>query len=415
MTSVTLKYPTQAAWPPECALSGFTQTYWNFLTERKYAHQTKMAYMACVSHFTLWAAQTNLKVSDLSKDEVTKFVSLHIPRCDCPNRVQRTPIAIHASMNHLLIMLRDLGLLTKEASDDPIEEELLLFDKYMRDSRGLAQNTRGQRVRILRLYLSTNSNFSSGTSASISADSLRKFLGKKMQSWSPASAAVLAGSLRGYLRYRAFCGDAIGHLVPIIASPANWRLAPLPETLSVSEITQILGSFSPDLPSTNRAYAMLRCVVDLGLRSSEVVGIDLDDIDWSAGTIRIGMNKSRRVDILPLPHATGKAIVKYLRLERPTTLVRRLFVRHVAPVDKPLGSDAVRRSVREAYRRCGLSHTRVHIIRHTLASRILESGGTLKEVADVLRHRELNTALIYTKVDYNRLSAIGLPWPGVSS
>jgi site-specific recombinase XerD len=52
------------------------------------------------------------------------------------------------------------------------------------------------------------------------------------------------------------------------------------------------------------------------------------------------------------------------------------------------------------------------VLRHTLAGRILESGGTLKEVADVLRHRALDTSLIYAKVDTSRLSAVPLPWPG---
>ena len=84
----------------------------------------------------------------------------------------------------------------------------------------------------------------------------------------------------------------------------------------------------------------------------------------------------------------------------------------MAPVDVPLGPSIVRKILRAAYRRCGCSHTGVHVLRHTLASRLLASGGTLKEVADVLRHRDLNTSLIYAKVDVNRLAAVALPWPG---
>ena len=157
---------------------------------------------------------------------------------------------------------------------------------------------------------------------------------------------------------------------------------------------------------------MVRCVVDLGLRASEVVSLGLDDIDWQMGTLRIVKNKSRRIDVLPLPQATGNAIATYLRSERPQSANRRVFVRHVAPIDQPIGPDVVRRAVREAYLRCGLPYTRVHILRHSLARRLLETGGTLKEVADVLRHRELDTALIYAKVDTARLSAVALPWPG---
>ena len=134
--------------------------------------------------------------------------------------------------------------------------------------------------------------------------------------------------------------------------------------------------------------------------------------DWAAGILRIVKCKSRRVDVMPLPQTTGIAIAAYLRAERPHTASRRVFVRHVAPADEPVGPDVVRRAVREAYQRCGLPYTRVHILRHTLASRLLNTGGTLKEVADVLRHRELNTSQIYAKVDIGRLSAVAMPWPG---
>jgi integrase len=222
----------------------------------------------------------------------------------------------------------------------------------------------------------------------------------------------MSTALRSYLRFRAFEGDRVEHLLPLIASPAYWRLAPLPQTLSGVEVAQLLDAFPPELPSRLRSYAIVRCVVDLGLRSREVINLDLDDIDWAAGILRIVKGKSRRVDVMPLPQATGSALVAYLRSERPQTTNRRVFVRHVAPMDEPVGPDVVRRAVREAYRRCGLPYTRVHILRHTLASRLLNTGGTLKEVADVLRHRELNTSLIYAKVDISRLSAVAMPWPG---
>ena len=115
---------------------------------------------------------------------------------------------------------------------------------------------------------------------------------------------------------------------------------------------------------------------------------------------------------MPLPEVTGSAIADYIRFERPQTVNRRVFVRHVAPVDEPIGTKAVRRAVIEAYRRSGLPHTRLHILRHTLAGRLLDAGGTLKEVADVLRHRELNTTMIYAKIDVGRLAAVAMPWPG---
>jgi site-specific recombinase XerD len=282
----------------------------------------------------------------------------------------------------------------------------------LRDAKGLATNTRAQRLRIVQQFLECDARCKSGRVKPLTAKALRYFNSQQLKRWSSASAHVLAGALRSYVRFRAVCGDQVEQLLPTIASPAHWRLASLPETLSPAEIEALLSSFKPGMPSRLRAFAMMRCVVDLGLRACEVVLIELNDIDWRAGTIRVGQSKSRRVDVLPLPHATGSALAKYLRFERPSCASRRLFVRHVAPVERLIGPGVVRRAVREAYSRCNLPHTRVHILRHTLASRLLAGGATLKEVADVLRHRDLDTSLIYAKVDRAHLAAVAQPWPG---
>lgn len=75
----------------------------------------------------------------------------------------------------------------------------------------------------------------------------------------------------------------------------------------------------------------------------------------------------------------------------------------------------VRKAIHQAYARAGLPYTRAHLLRHTLASRLLDGGSSLKEVADVLRHRSLNTTLIYAKLDSRNLAAVALPWPGCAS
>jgi site-specific recombinase XerD len=412
MDALTLIHPVPAAWLRDSALSSFVSAYWRSFVEQHYAAGTTRQYLCGVAHFARWMRRHRLAVSALDEDVVQRFLDEHLPRCTCPSPVQRSRHQIHAALRHLLVLLENADALSSIHVPNAVEEELRRFGEYMEHARGLAENTQIQRLNILRPFLRKNGSVNRHKWTAPTAADLRRFIALKLQRWSPASANALAGALRCYLRFRAMCGDPVGHLLPAIASPANWRLAPLPQTLSQSEVTQLLESFSPDLPSARRAYAMVRCVVDLGLRASEVVSLGLDDIDWQMGTLRIVKNKSRRVDVLPLPQATGSAIAAYLHSERPPSANGRVFVRHVAPVDEPIGPDVVRRAVREAYLRCGLPYTRVHILRHSLARRLLDTGGTLKEVADVLRHRELDTSLIYAKVDIARLSAVALPWPG---
>jgi integrase/recombinase XerD len=192
-------------------------------------------------------------------------------------------------------------------------------------------------------------------------------------------------------------------------------LASLPDVLTDAEIDELLRSFDQPFPSRRRAYAMTRCLIDLGLRCSEVVNLRLEDIDWADGTISLVGTKGRRADVLPLPAATGSAIAAYLREERPQTSNRAIFVRHVAPYDEPVEKGVVKRAVLAGYRRCGWARTGVHILRHSVASRLLRTGAPMKDIADVLRHRSLDTSAIYAKVDLTKLAAVALPWPGSAS
>jgi len=153
-------------------------------------------------------------------------------------------------------------------------------------------------------------------------------------------------------------------------------------------------------------------MLDMGLRCCEVAQLQLSDIDWCAGTVTLRHTKSRRQDILPLPTVTGEALADYVCHERPKTTNPAVFVRCLAPRDKPISAYAIQRLIRDAYRRIGLKHGRSHALRHTLACQLIDHGSSLKEVADVLRHRSLNTTLIYAKLDNRRLVAVALPWPG---
>lgn len=77
---------------------------------------------------------------------------------------------------------------------------------------------------------------------------------------------------------------------------------------------------------------MARCLVDLGLRGHEVTYLTMDSVNWRRGTITVSCTKSKREQQLPLPEFTGEAIAQYLRLGRPQTVNRDLFVRHTVPL-----------------------------------------------------------------------------------
>ena len=178
----------------------------------------------------------------------------------------------------------------------------------------------------------------------------------------------------------------------------------------------MLASFNVSTPCRQRDHAIVQCLSSLGLRPGEVTDLCLDDIDWRGGTIEVRIRKNRRGAVLPLPRVVGQALVDYLSGERPATDERRVFVQHVGVRrGKPMSRTAVSSVVVRALRRAAVDTplAGAYVFRHTVASRMVREGASLKEVADVLGHRSLNTTTIYAKLDLPRLREVALPWPEV--
>jgi integrase/recombinase XerD len=378
----------------------------------RYAANTRRVYLCCVAHFARWLTTEGLGLDAVTDETVTRFVADHLPRCDCPPPVRRTPHEIKAALAHLIQNLRSSGVISLSLRHgDHIGSELAAFDRYMDEVCGFTPSTRRHRLGIVARFLVAKFGDGPLDLAFVTGADVRLFVVGSKAGRTAETINAMGGALRCYGRFRKLVGAPIESLAAAIPRAAHWRLSSLPEVRSQSEIDQLLASFGDDTPSGKRGYAMVRCLADLGLRTSEVAGLRLDDIDWQAGTLRITRGKARRADVLPLPPKTGQAIVDYLHIERPQTSNRAVFVRHVAPYDEPITTNAVRNVVRAAYRRCGWAGSRLHILRHSVASRLLQHGTPLKEIADVLRHRSLDTSAIYAKVDTVRLAAVALPWP----
>jgi integrase/recombinase XerC len=395
-------------------LARYVVAFVGFLGERGYASQTTATYLGCLAHFGRWMNQCRLQTESLDEDRIKEFLDDHLPQCECAAPVVRTREDLRAALGHLLVVLRAEGVISEPMSETlPVDAELRRFDEQMDHVQGLAPKTRTQYLRTVRRLLLEQFGERTVDLSAITPDDVRRFVARQSALYStPSNAATVISALRGYFRFRRTRGDRVHALIGVLSYPANWQLASLPKALSDAEVQRLVDSLGGEGQSARRSDAMVRCALDLGLRCGEIARLALDDIDWRTGTIRLRKTKSRREDTLPLPESTGRAIVEYLTRERPPNASRAVFVRWIAPCDRPLGPDCVRKAIRQAYARADLPYTRAHLLRHTMASRLLASGSSLKEVADVLRHRSLNTTLIYAKLDSRNLTAVALPWPG---
>jgi site-specific recombinase XerD len=410
-------HPTTQRWLRDCPLTPYVAGYFDHLIECGYSAQSTKNHIAGIAHLGWWMRQCHLAIDQLDEQAINRFLEEHLAQCDCPQPAFRTRGDLSAACTHLLHFLRDMGVVPQPIlPDTPIDQEIRHFDDHLRNVRGLIAKTRSHYERIVRRLLYLGFGAAEIDFSALQPAHVRRFVADQLEHRTTASnASSIAAALRAYFRYRGTCGNDVNALTGVISSPAHWSLASLPKSLTDDEIARLLDAFPPELPSCRRAYAMVRCGLDMGLRASEIAKLALTDIDWRAGTVTLRNTKSRREDILPLPVATGQAIADYLRYERPRTTNPAVFVRRLAPRDVPIGPDAVRRLIRDAYQRIGLTHARTHALRHALARRLLEQGSSLKEVADVLRHRSLDTSLVYAKLDSRTLSAVALPWPGCAA
>ena len=407
-----VRHAQPLAWLKNGVLRKYLPRYELFLEVRRYAPQTRRTYLCCVAHLAHWMAGAGLSVRQIGEPVINRFLEEHLPRCACPRPVRHVHRDNRAALKLFLKALREGGQIAPCRASDHISRELSRFDLFMTEVKGLAASTRRLRLSLVGRFLKDRFGSRLIIAQQIKPADLRRFMFDRQRDLSASGLKHIAEALRGYIQFRATLGDNVQHLAFAVPTIANRRLSTLPSVLSEADIQRFLQSIDQRAPSGKRAHAMARCLVDLGLRVQDVGRLRLEDIDWHNSTIRLVANKSRRTDVLPSPAETGRAIADYLKKERPVTTNRAVFVRHVAPYDEPIGPGVVRDVIIAAFRRCGWSHCRVHILRHTAASRLLAAGTPLKEIADILRHRSLDTTAIYTKVDTNRLAAVALPWPG---
>lgn len=319
-------------------------------------------------------------------------------------------------MNHTSLHRAARNAQPSSTFSGDVAEELRRYDEHLRDVRGLATGTRSQRTLIVGRLLQRKFADRPIDIARLRPEDVRRFLADQLDvRQTPSNASQLASALRSYFRYRTTCGDQVGGLTAVITNPVHWKLASLPRALKPDEADRLLQSFKTVLRSPKRGYAIVRCALDMGLRTGEIARLTIGDIDWHTGTVTLRGTKSLRQDILPLPMETGQALADYLQHERPHTNNPAIFVRCRVRFDQPITSTAIQKVIKRAGRRIGLINFSAHALRHTLACRLVENGSSLKEVADVLRHRSLETTRIYAKLDTPKLSSVPLPWPGSGS
>ena len=376
-----------------------------------YAANTLCTKRAALRRFISWRQRLKPPGKETDETEVAEFLARSSQLGPAHRCLAST--ALSAFLEHLRCraVITSCEPAAPETTSSALERR---YVDFLRDEKGLAELS-------LHVYLPLVSNLLSylekqlGTISvrRLDASILRSFLFERARDRSSEYVRLLAISLRSFLRFLYVKGEIRQDLTAAIPTVRKWTQPDVPKKLTPKEVDRVLQAPDRSTATGRRDYAILLLLAKLGLRSSEILSLELVDLRWRTGEVLI-RGKGGRQDLLPLPRDVGAAIARYLRLDRGRRPTPRIFLRTYAPRVPLTGPASIGHIVRRSMAQAGIerpTHIAAHLFRHTLASRMLQQGANLSDISEALRHRTASTTEIYAKIDMRSLHEVVRPWP----
>ncbi len=301
---------------------------------------------------------------------------------------------------------------------DELAKLLAEHDDWLVVERGLATNSLMAYRRDLRRYEAFLRARNETDLAQIGEDVVHAYVhhletledddgGRRLAASSVARAVVAVRSFHRFCAREGFVERDPSAEVGAPRVPAG-----IPKALDEDEVDRLLHAVTGDDPLAQRDRALLELLYGTGIRISEAVGLDLDDLDLDDATLRV-MGKGSKERVVPVGRGARDAMAAYLgdgRLVLRRARVRRTVRDGDAVVLNARGGRISRQScwtiVHRAGRRVGLEdRLSPHVLRHSCATHMLDHGADLRVVQELLGHASISTTQVYTKVSPERLRA----------
>ncbi len=379
------------------------------LAQVGYSRDKIRAHLRGAGRFSEWAAQAGLAIDALDARALARFGRhldtqgrLHGRRGQYGNTF--------VGARHFVDWLQARGVVpTPPPTVDP--ELLTEFCRWMHTHRGVAETTlKSYRPGLRRLLVVLGDRPDRYT-----AKQLRELVLDRTRANKTSQARTTVTVLRMFLRFLIVQGRCAPELLVAIPTVAGWRHSSLPSYLCAEEVERVLDTCDGATAMGARDRAVLLLLARLGLRAGDVAALQLNDIDWKQGLLRVA-GKNRRQTALPLPQEVGEALWHYVANHRPAVETSHVFITAIAPLvpfSRWMASTITERALRLAH--IDAPSYGAHLLRRSAATAMLRQGASLEAIGAVLRHASIETTRLYTKVDVALLEQVVMPWPEVES
>lgn len=393
---------------PKTCVDQYLDSFAESFAAANYKRDTISTYRSIIRRVGQVMEAQGIALSALTVDEAERLGRM-VPRKNgqtvCPHNLARRFAA------HLI----DIGVVQPvPLTEAQIARAMLLadFETYLVKQRGLSPRTISHTVGFARRFLDYRFGESVPDLLRLRPGDAIGFMEHVLRG--ARRDKTIATHVRIFLQYLFGRGATATNLALSLPKAAKRWSVRAPRHLSPDGVEAVLASVRDNPRRGARDYAMLLLMARLGLRAAEVVAVQLDDIDWRAGEL-IVRGKGKLYDRLPISVEVGDALSRYLREERGPAACRTMFVTHRAPHRPFKDGQIVNTILKEALKATGQKpvtpYVGSHLLRHSLATKLVNAGASLDEVGDVLRHRSRASTMIYARLDIDGLRSIAQPWP----
>jgi len=281
------------------------------------------------------------------------------------------------------------------------------FLDYLSVERGLAPNTIQAYGRDLNNFAQFLEKRNIATSDVVTHKDITDFMWQRKEKGIAANSISRAlVAIRVFFRFLLREQKIKQDPTSVLDSPKLWKR--IPDVLGVSETEKLITE--PDLKNILgiRDRAMLELLYATGLRVSELISLNISDLNMDVGFLKC-IGKGSKERIVPMGRTAQSAVTAYLQKSRPKLLGKHLSITglFLTRLGKKMTRQMLWKLIKKYTKQAGIKkEVTPHTLRHSFATHLLERGADLRVVQELLGHANISTTQIYTHVDKERLKAI---------